>query len=167
MKNECLISKDLTFKRGKAGGRTAHIHIELKPLKKPVRNYTDLSLVDISQAVILTITANIRGCGSGQIVESFEKYIPFFENSSIDSAKKIASIWRNYHLNNFQPGTKLQMDCLKENSNLWKINNGNNYDHQKRCLENRNLLINREYQYGTGFLYKSVPQDIIDFIYSL
>ena len=164
---KCLISKDLTFKRQKKGGRTVHLHIELRELQQSTRSYIDLSPVDIDQGVVISITGHIRGSGYGQIIEKFENYIPFFANYNIDSAKKIAEIWHKYHLNDLQAGTKLQQDTLEENRNEWYKKNEDNYGHKKAFLENRNLLIDRNYQYGTGWLYKPVPQEIIDFIYSL
>lgn len=164
---KCLMSKDLIFKRQKKGGRTVHIHIELRKLQHSARNYIDLSPVDIDQGIVVSITGNIRGCGSGQIIEKFEDFIPFFAKSDIDSAKKIAEIWHNYHLNDLQAGTKLQQDTLEENRNEWYKDKEDNYGHQKAFLENRNLLKDRGYQYGTEWLYKPVPQEIIDFIYSL
>lgn len=164
---KCLISKDLTFKRQKKGGRTVHLHIELRELQQSTRSYIDLSPVDIDQGVVINITGHIRGSGYGQIIEKFENYIPFFANYNIDSAKKIAEIWHKYHLNDLQAGTKLQQDTLEENRNEWYKENEDNYGHKKAFLENRNLLIDRNYQYGTGWLYKPVPQEIIDFIYSL
>lgn len=164
---KCLMSKDLTFKRQKKGGKTVHLHIELRELQHSTRNYIDLSPVNIDQGVVVSISGHIRGSGSGQIIEKFENYIPFFADSDIDSAKKIAYIWHNYHLNDLQAGTKLQQDTLEENRNEWYKENCDNYRNQKAFLENRNLLIDRDYQYGTGWLYKPVPQEIIDFIYSL
>ena len=164
---KCLMSKDLTFKRQKKGGRTVHLHIELRELQHSTRNYIDLSPVNIDQGVVVSISGHIRGSGSGQIIEKFEDYIPFFANSDIDSAKKIADIWRNYHLNDLQAGTKLQQDTLEENRNEWYKKNEDNYARKKEFLEYRNLLIDRDYKYGTGWLYKPVPQEIIDFLYSL
>ena len=164
---KCVMSKDLIFKRQKKGGKTVHIHIELRKLQHSTRNYIDLSPVDIDQGIVVSITGNIRGCGSGQIIEKFEEFIPFFAKSDMDSAKKIAEIWHNYHLNDSQAGTKLQQDTLEENRNEWYKDKKDNYGHQQAFLENRNLLKDRGYQYGTGWLYKPVPQEIIDFIYSL
>lgn len=164
---KCLLRKNITLKPQKKGGRTVHLTIELRELQRPHRNYTDLSPVEINQGITLSICGNIRGCGSGQIVETFEKYIPFFGQKNKEIAKNLAFIWHNYHLNDLQAGTKLQQDTLEENRDKWHMDSGDNYSREKEFLENRNLLIDNGYKYGTDWLYKSVPEDIIEFVESL
>jgi hypothetical protein len=91
----------------------------------------------------------------GQICEDFLMYFP-----NNEKVKRLVEIWKEYHLNDLQAGTEKQMVALK---------NAPQIDYKAECLylESIGLLIDNGYEYGSGWLFKTIPSDIIEEIKEL
>lgn len=140
------------------------LSIELKSSDNQFKiDYQTLELVS-SDSLCLSICGYVWNSKKddtetcGQCLDKIAKYLkdPNF--------KKIYNIWKEYHLNDMQAGTKKQTDAIS----LW-LNEGNKYNYDLVCeyLKSINLYIDNGYKYGTNWLYKSIPIDTINYIQSL
>ena len=111
----------------------------------------------------------LSACGSGlgwhgqcldRFKEKAEQYV--IDESRRELFNRVFAIWNEYHLNCMIAGTRKQEECLKE----YKANN--KYDYKEACkyLEERNLLIDNGYKYGTAWLGKKIPTEIMDEVFS-
>lgn len=82
-------------------------------------------------------------------------------------------IWREWHLNDMHSGTEAQDACLDE---YRKANPGWRYDYDEACnilkrhdmYEDKNYLVDgKPYRYGTGHLFREIPQDVLEELCSL
>lgn len=129
-----------------ADNKLVNLEIEVKSKQC---NATDWeTLKDVEHPQTLSITGEC-GCGCGQIYDDF---VP------TKAQQKLVDFWREYHLNDMCAGTKAQMGLLKEN------NVPTDYDTECKFLEEHNLLTDRGYKFGCGWLYKSFPQDELNCI---
>lgn len=102
-------------------------------------------------------------CG-GQCLDTIAEYIhsPKF--------KTIHRLWKSYHLNTMHAGTKEQEDLINE---YFKIQNKSyDYYEAKKLLEENNLLTVKlldgtDYTYGTGWLYRGIPENDLEIILDL
>ena len=69
---------------------------------------------------------------------------------------RIYHIWKEYHLNNLQSGTKKQTEMLTK-----ELHKADNYTEACKHLETIGLLIDRGYKYGTSWLCKEIPSEIV------
>lgn len=108
-------------------------------------------------------------CGSGigwhgqcldRFKEKAEQYI--IDESRRELFNRVLEIWNEYHLNCMIAGTRKQEECLKE----YKANN--KYDYTKACkyLEEHDLLVDNGYKYGSAWLGKQIPTEIMDEVFS-
>lgn len=99
-------------------------------------------------------------CG-GQCLDTL---VPFFKHNK--TFMQIHSWWKQYHLNGMHAGTEAQEEALK--SSKWGGVNANCYTAQCEYLESIGLLVDNGYKYGSGWLYRAIPQEdlkqIQDFI---
>lgn len=98
--------------------------------------------------------------GDQGIEEIVKKYCDRVPKEKLLDFNHLIAIWREYHLNNYTPGTKKQEDALA----VWKRDN--QYDYTKACdyLNSINLLVDRGYRYGTAWLCKPIPKNELEFI---
>ena len=83
---------------------------------------------------------------SGQMLDSIKQPSP--------KLRKIRHIWRRYHLNDLQAGTKHQTQVLQD----WKQRpKRDRYDADVKFLEKQGLLVDKGYKYGTKWLTKPIP----------
>jgi len=80
----------------------------------------------------------------------------------------IYKIWKEYHLNDLQPGTQKQMYALKKVNLL----NTNKYSEAVEYLKSIDLYIDKlpngeDYKYGTKWLVKPIPEKTIKIIQKL
>ena len=108
-------------------------------------------------------------CGSGlgyggQCLDHFkekaEQYM--IDESRRELFNRVFAIWNEYHLNCMIAGTRKQEECLKE----YEANNKYDYKEARKYLEEHNLLIDNGYEYGTSWLGKQIPTDIMDEVLS-
>lgn len=69
--------------------------------------------------------------------------------------------WKNYHLNDSNPGTEKQMAALKEAE---KQEPNKYWDYEACCnyLKSINLYEDNGYKYGHGWIYKEIPQETLN-----
>lgn len=104
-------------------------------------------------------TASASGKGHyGQcldfIQENAEKYMMPKERQALYN--RIYNIWREYHLNDLQSGTKKQTALLTE-----ELHRADHYGEACKYLESVGLLEDRGYKYGHGWLCKEIPAEIV------
>jgi hypothetical protein len=81
----------------------------------------------------------------GQICDSF--------TTNTKGVKELCDFWRKYHLNDLNAGTKSQSELIESRNKK--------YDYVEVCkfLEEKNMLIDRGYRYGTAWLSREFPKD--------
>lgn len=121
---------------------------------EPVENVIELS---ICGSIWNHIGSDIYS--GGQNIAECVGFFPTKEN------RRIRQIWREYHLNDMNAGTKAQtefLDTVKKETG-WK------YDYSVACnmLKIAGLYEDRGYKYGHGWLYRPIPVEVIEEIKSL
>ena len=108
-------------------------------------------------------------CGSGlgwhgQCLDHFkdkaEQYM--IDESRRELFNRVFAIWNEYHLNSMIAGTRKQEECLEEYLSEHK------YDYTECCkyLKEKGLLVDNGYTYGSAWLGKQIPTEIMDEIFS-
>ena len=127
------------------------------------RNYENLK--KIKSCLELMIHGHIKEKGKyisvGQCYDTIPKYLKYFSNEQKKLLKNIIKIWKEYHLNTMQAGTKKQQDLLIKN-HLTSF--ASNYSECCNFLEQKKLLIDRGYKFGSGWLCKKMPLKVINFV---
>ena len=158
---EVVMKKKLLFPTlclgvGKGQGcKTLEVSIEVR--KRTFKDY------ETQQEVI---GYEFSACGSGlgyggQCLDHFkeeaEKYM--IDESRRELFNRVFAIWNEYHLNCMIAGTKKQMECLE---------GCDSHDYTDRCkyLEEHDLLVDNGYKYGTSWLGKQIPREIMDEVFS-
>lgn len=118
--------------------------------------YIDFSLCESKNGPVFKACGAIHGHSWGQNLDSIAKKYP-----NDKKAREIVKVWRKYHLNDMQAGTPAQMEYLKQFKK-------DRLDYTQQCqkLEQVGLLIDNGYKYGSSWLYKSIPDDVIELIKS-
>ena len=88
------------------------------------------------------------------IHDNAEKYIIPAEMQELYN--RIYHIWKEYHLNDLNSGTKVQKDMLPK-----ELHRASNYTEACEYLKSIGLFEDRGYKYGTGWLCKEIPEEII------
>jgi hypothetical protein len=142
------------------GGRSYRVHIKIE------LNDGKLSISGVEGALP---SGNCLGsCGQIDMHLRTEnrhangwKYMPGWTPSKMT---KLLEIWDRWHLNDMKAGTSKQEAFIRD----WKAA-GNKYDYTAVCkaLEEAGLLVDGEYKYGTKWLKEEVPQEVIEWLFSL
>ena len=139
--NECTVEFDLKFKDN-------------------VKDFSTLEVVN--NVPIFTASGNIWNASHTDIVsggQNLDELAKLFPHNL--KFQRIVEVWREYHLNDLQAGTKIQQEALKDCPD---------WDYTVRCayLANVDLLTDtvtnpeNEYRYGTEWLYRPIPAQIIE-----
>lgn len=117
----------------------------------------DWETLEEKRMYVFAASAHCKGhCGQclDHIHENAERYIMPDEKRALYN--RIYDIWQKYHLNDLQAGTKQQTDAIPEE--LLKP-----YDYKTICgyLQNAELYEDRGYKYGTGWLCKEIPAEVV------
>jgi len=144
---------------GKAKTNLCDIEIEIKTKEGIKIDWDTLETVK-SDLETFTVSGHIwnsknSDCEScGQIINELAEYFP-------EELKEIQRLWKKYHLNDLQAGTKKQTEAIE----LWE-SQGNKYEYTKACkyLESINLFDDRGYKYGHGWLYMPIEPEDLDSI---
>ena len=95
----------------------------------------------------------------GQCLDQMAK----FESLRCDPLfKKLYRLWQNFHLNGMNAGTLKQSKALKDANRRFE-----SYEDQCKYLESIGLLVDDGYEYGSEWLYRSIPEDDLNEIKSL
>ena len=71
-----------------------------------------------------------------------------------EAQQRLLNLWNKYHLNGMSAGTEAQDEALKDFSG--------DYEARREYLESKGLLVDNGYEYGTGWKYKTLPEDLED-----
>jgi hypothetical protein len=128
-----------------------NLDIETRPLSpnREVRDWETLETV--KEPVELSISGNCGGHG-GQIYDAFEP---------TEAQARLVEFWKQYHLNGAKSGTRKQMEAIENHQFIHIM-----YDYKEAVeyLKSIGLYEDRGYKYGTGWLYRSFPQDELEAI---
>ena len=113
------------------------IEVELSEDEKPV--------LSISGDVL-----NSRGTDDVICGQCLDELLPYFKNNA--KFKEIYRLWKLYHLNNLHAGTEAQENLLKEH-------HVTNYQEACDLLKKHHLYKDNGYRYGSGWLYRSIPEN--------
>lgn len=113
----------------------------------------------------------LGACGQIDMHEwNINKYAPGWSDELV---KKFRQVWAKWHLNDFQAGTPEQMKYIEElKSTGWK------YDYAEACKELKKVGLyevpdpregfeGQSYKYGSSWLKKELPIEVIRFLISL
>jgi hypothetical protein len=112
--------------------------------------------------------------GAGQIVRRlkashFSSFAPGWDFATV---QKFLDLWELWHLNDMQAGTPKQTEALEE-FYATRSYPDNGYTQACEYLESKGLLYDAHpetgepYKYGSGWLYKAVPDDVLEFFRGL
>lgn len=79
---------------------------------------------------------------------------------------KFLDVWKDWHLNDMNAGTQKQEKAIKEWRRKNKIS-GLAYDEECKYLKSIRLYTDNGHKYGSSWLLRTLPQDVIDFLESL
>lgn len=143
---------------GKNKSNLVEIKIELQTKSGICIDYNTMD--NLKDAVIFSASGCIwdvkhydyEACG--QMLDEIGGY--FHQNKQL---QRIIEIWHEYHLNDMQAGTKKQTEAVNE-----YLAKGNKYDYSEICgyLNSIELYIDKGYKYGSNWLYKPIPENILN-----
>jgi len=108
----------------------------------------------------LSVWAYFLG-GSGQCQDEIKNYLHCVKEKDKEKLLFILDIWNKYHSNNMKAGTKKQMDFIKSNEETKNLRIGIDYTKIKDILRNNDLLVDRRYEFGCGWLVEQIPQETL------
>jgi len=143
-----------------------YIEIELREEKRLIKDWELKN--EYNKILTLSIVGDVVNRGKsiifGQINDTIKKLL---ENDGFcclflkkEDIMKLLEIWKEYHLNDLIPGTKRQMEILKKYGIV-------DYETAVEILKQHNLYIDNGYKYGSGWLYKPIPNEVIEFLKDL
>jgi len=102
-----------------------------------------------------------REQNGGQCDSEFRKLVPKVKGNK-DLLRKILRLWEKYHLNDMVTYSKEQYEYLKKYyPNFKKLS----YEEKYEILSKAGL--NKEYKYGSKWLYRPIPEDDLKLIKDL
>ena len=117
----------------------------------------DWKTLEEKQMYVFTASASGKG-HYGQcldyIQQNAEKYIMPDEKRVLYN--RICDIWRKYHLNNSQSGTKKQTEALTK-----ELHRVDHYREACKYLESIGLYEDKGFKYGHGWLCKEIPAEVV------
>lgn len=147
------------------------VEIEIT-LKKKKGKQLSIDLEEIKDPICLSISGTIyerkTWIHTGQIEDILEEAKSNgWKKLFIDKEKlrKLLVIWKKWHLNDLRAGTRKQMEVINKWQKKMKKDNLS-YEEECKVLKEKNLLIDRGYEYGTKWLYEPLPKEVIEFVRS-
>ena len=137
------------------------VSIEMKlEFREDVEDKRTIHLRKAKPFWALSITGRVGRYQFGQCQDSILETFKDDDSEDARRIKKICHIWNRYHMNDFNTGTKKQMDW----ADAYFETEGKKYNFTEACkyLEELNLLEDRGYRYGYGWLIEVIPQKVID-----
>jgi hypothetical protein len=150
------MTQKITFRSVTDYNEPCKVEIEIitRNLQRPSRDWETLE--EIENREVLSICGKVYTGRNlkhlvccGQISDCFKCQTP--------AQKKLVEFWKKHHLNDLKAGTKAQTELLEE----YRKTAINKYDYTAECkyLEERNMLVDRGYKYGTSWLCTTFPKD--------
>lgn len=126
------------------------IKISTSNLQQPSRDWETLE--EVENREVLSICGDMytgktykRFEGCGQIYDCFVAKTP--------AQKKLVEFWKKHHLNDLKAGTKAQTELLEE----YRKTAANT--EECKYLEEKGMLVDRGYKYGTSWLCTTFPKE--------
>jgi hypothetical protein len=118
------------------------------------------TLQRVKQGMVISISGSVWNSKETDIViggQCLDQLLELMPENEI--LKHIAPIWKDYHLNNMKSGTMKQTEMLTS----FFENKKQSYHYEDACeyLESIGLFTDRGYKYGSGWLYKPVPDAVL------
>lgn len=128
-----------------------NLDIETRPLSPNMEVRDWETLETVKEPVELSISGECGG-HAGQIYDAFEP---------TETQARLVEFWKQYHLNGAKSGTRKQMEAIEKHQFIHIM-----YDYKEAVeyLKSIGLYEDRGYKYGTGWLYRSFPQDELEAI---
>lgn len=147
------------------------IDINIKP-ERVVYPYKDWDLNHLVSGHTLSMVGTVwrprrADCiAGGQCQDSFKACMnmggfTYAKGMNKKKLGRLLDIWDEHHLNGMQAGTRQQMAILKEEEINSDERTGDWYSWARGVLKDRGLLEDRGYTYGTAWLFKQVPKEIL------
>lgn len=112
-------------------------------------------------------SGNARGA-CGQILHDIDpEEIIYAPGWNKELLIRFLEIWDRWHLNDLRAGTPKQLEILKKNESKFIECEKCYYSWASELLKSEGLQIDDGYIYGSGWLTEEVPQEVIDFLFSL
>ena len=121
------------------------------------KSRSEIKLRGTEEKPILSICGSMRGC-SGQCLDTIAKY------NSDPLFRTLYRLWKRYHLNDMHVGTETQEKAIER----WQ-KEGHRYDYGEVCeyLKSIGLYEDNGYRYGSGWLYRPIPEEDLEIIKSI
>lgn len=160
------MKKVISFGKIAYSGKTKTNLVEISIELKNKENVVDWDTFEtVSNVPGLSICGSIwdskhydHECG-GQCLDTIKEYLP--NNKAFN---RICEIWEQCHLNDMNAGSKRQTEFLDKLKGAGWIYS---YDSAKEQLKEAGLLMDRGYIYGTAWLYRPIPTEILNEITEL
>lgn len=104
---------------------------------------------------VLSMFGEIKGRVCGQCPDTIKKYA-VEKRQNFD---EILDIWKAWHLNDMHAGTERQEQALKRAGIR-------DFDAACKYLQEQGIYEDGGYKYGFGWLYKAIPRDVLNKIFS-
>ncbi|MBQ8404909.1 MAG: hypothetical protein IJX55_10915 [Clostridia bacterium] len=137
------------------------LQFDIRLTTKTVKNY--ITLEEYPMTCLAISGATYKGGCNCQQIDAISKYRDRVSELKLRDFDRLIRIWREYHLNDLTAGTFAQEEALKE----WKKTHKYDYTAACKYLEERELLVDKGYKYGTGWLCKPIPSEDVEFLMRL
>jgi hypothetical protein len=147
---------------GYPAGCPVELEVEIRAGKNTVAPYLNIDLEPLPEYVEISVCGSVwqkarRDIYSGgQNIEEIAAMFP--ENVRV---QEIAAIWRRWHLNGLNSGTRAQREFIDQHKAAnpeWR------YDYSEACelLKAAGLYEDRGYKYGSPWLAEAPPVEVVE-----
>ena len=148
--SDILNSKTFTFDKiafyGKKRINTPTLEVELRNTNKGIEFSVCGNIWNATHTDIV--------CG-GQCLDTMIKFSSLANNELF---MKIYKLWKVWHLNSMHPGTVAQEEAL---ANFTPKNQYDRYEEDCAYLDSIGLLVDNGYKYGSAWLHREIPDDVL------
>ncbi len=111
------------------------------------------------------ISGNARG-SCGQIRDSLSDFTEYAPGWSPSMIKRFRQVWKDWHLNDCTAGSPKQEAFLRDNP-IKAVYPDSHYDLASKALADVGLNPDDDYKYGSAWLTREVPDDVIAYLAAL
>ncbi len=130
--------------------------------------FTTIDLQEINECLHFQASVDVYSCGSPEpslrcSPNAAQKFIGknFLYRVSQHELVVFLKLWQEWGNNTWMAGTERQLAVLKANG----IESFRDYHEQIQTLTENNLMVDRGFQYGSGWLVKPIPDKVRDKIF--